>query len=76
MFQKNLFCYYQGFPGGSDGKKSASNAGGPGFDLWIGKISWRREWLPSPVFWPGEFHGQRSLAGYVPWGHEELDMTE
>ena len=37
---------------------------------------WRREWLPTPVFWPGEFHGQGSLAGYSPWGCKELDMTE
>ena len=29
----------------------------PGFDLWVGKIPWRREWLPTPVFWPGEFQG-------------------
>ena len=35
-----------------------------------------REQLPTPVFWPGEFHGQRSLAGYSPWGHKELDMTD
>ena len=32
------------------------------------EIPWRREWLPTPVFWPGEFHGQKSLAGYSPWG--------
>ena len=31
---------------------------------------------PTPVFWPGEFHGQRSLAGYSPWSHKELYMTE
>ena len=37
---------------------------------------WRREWLPTPVFLPGEFHEQRSLAGYRPWGCKELDMTE
>ena len=35
---------------------------------WIQKILWRQEWIPSPVFLPGEFHGQRSLAGYSPWG--------
>ena len=35
-----------------------------------------REWLPTPVFWPGEFHGQRSLAGYSPWGRKESHMTE
>ena len=37
------------------------------FNPWIRKIPWRREWLPTPVFLPGEFHGQRSLAGYSPW---------
>ena len=45
----------------------------PGFGPWIGKIPWRREWLPIPGFLPGEFHGQGSLAGYCPWGHEESD---
>ena len=37
---------------------------------------WRREWLPTPVFLPGEFRGQRSLEGYSPWRHKELDVTE
>jgi len=36
------------------------------FDPWVGKIPWKREWLPTPVFLPGEFHGQRSLVGYNP----------
>ena len=36
----------------------------------------RRKWQPIPVFLPGEFHGQRSLAGYSPWGHKGLDTTE
>ena len=48
----------------------------PGFDPWVRKIPWRREWLPTPVFWPGEFHGQRRLAGYSPWGHKGSDMAE
>ena len=39
------------------------------FDPWVGKIAWRRDRLPTPVFLPGEFHGQRSLAGYSPWGY-------
>ena len=47
-----------------------------GFDPWIGKIPWRREWLLTPVFLPGEFQGQRSLAGYSPWGHKESDTVE
>ena len=37
---------------------------------------WRRKWQPTPVFLPGESHGQRSLAGHGPWGRRELDMTE
>ena len=48
----------------------------PGFDSWVKKISWRREWLPTLVFLPGEFHGQRSLVSYSPWGHIESNMTE
>ena len=36
----------------------------------------RREWLLTPVFLPEEFYGQRSLAGYSPWGHKESDVTE
>ena len=46
------------------------------FDPWVGKISWRRKWQPTPVFLPGEFHGQRSLVGYSKWGRKELDTTE
>ena len=42
----------------------------------VRKIFWRREWLPTPVFLPGEFHGQRNLAGYNPWGGKESDTTE
>ena len=42
----------------------------------FGNIPWGREWLPTPVFLPGEFHGQRSLAGCSPWGFKESDMTE
>ena len=37
--------------------------------------AWRREWQPTPVFLPGEFHGQRSLVGYSPWSGKELYMT-
>ena len=43
----------------------------PGLDSWVRKIPWRRERLPTPVFWPGEFHGM-----YSPWGRKELDTTE
>ena len=55
---------------------SAGDTGDKGFDPWVGKIPWRMEWQPTPVFKPGEFHGQRILAGYSPWDHKELDMTE
>ena len=40
------------------------------------KIPWGRERLPTPVFSPGEFHGQRRLVGYSPWGCKELDQAE
>ena len=46
------------------------------FNPWVGKMPWRREWLPIPVFLPGEFQGQRRLVGYNPWGHKELDTIE
>ena len=39
-------------------------------------MPWRKAWQPTPVFLPREGPGQRSLAGYSPWGHKELDMTE
>ena len=45
-------------------------------DSWVGKIPWRRAWQTTPVFFPGEFHGQRSLADYSPWGLKELDTSE
>ena len=47
-----------------------------GFLSWVRKIPWRRAWQPTPVFLPGESHGQRSLVGYSPQGHTELDTTE
>ena len=56
---------YSSPPGGSAGKESAYNVGD------LGLIPWRRERLPTPVFWPGEFHGL-----YSPWGYKELDTTE
>ena len=48
----------------------------PGFNPWVGKIPWRRAQQPTPVFLPGESHGQRSLVGCGPCGHKELDTTE
>ena len=46
-----------------------------GFDLWVRNIPWRRKWQPPLVFSPGKSHGQRSLAGFSPWGNKESDMT-
>ena len=53
-----------GFPGGSDGKESTYNAGYLGLVPGSVRSPGERASLPTPVFWPGEFHGQRSLAGY------------
>ena len=47
-----------------------------GFDPWIGKIPWRRAWQSTPVFSPGESHGQKSLVGHSSWGRNESDTTE
>ena len=51
----------------------------PGLNLWVRKIPWRKNCQPTPVFLPGEFHGQRSLAGYSPWdcrvGHDWVINT-
>ena len=58
------------------GKESAYQCRRRRFDPWIGKIPWRRKLYPTPVFLPGQSHGQRSLAGYSPWGREESDTTE
>ena len=46
------------------------------FNSWVRKMPWSRKWQPTPLFLPGKSHGQRSLAGYSPWGHKKLDMTE
>ena len=72
----NIFNYYiqevSGvFPCDSADKRICLQCGRPGFDPWVGKIPWRREWLLTPVFWPREFHGLYSL-----WGCRELDTIE
>ena len=58
-----------GFPGGASGKEPTFHCRRHkrlGFSLWVCKIPWRRAWQPTPVFLPGESHGQRSLLGYGP----------
>ena len=68
-----------GFPGGSVIRNSLVSAG-DARDMCLipesGRICWRRKWQPAPVFLPGKFHGQSSLAGYSTRGHKELDTTE
>ena len=56
------------FPWWLSGKESTCQYRKCRFDPWVGKIPWRREWQPTPVFLPGKSHGQRSLAGYSQWG--------
>ena len=64
-------------PGSSVVKNLPANAGATGDvgSILVRKIPWRRKWQPTAVFLPGEFHGERSLAGYSSWGHKELDMS-
>ena len=67
------------FPGGASGQEPTCQSSiwkRCGFDPWMGKIPWRRAWQLTPVFLPGESHGQRSLVGYGPQGWKELDMIE
>ena len=54
------------------GKEPACQCRRHGFDPWVGKIPWRKKWLPTPVFLPRKSQGQRSLAGYRPWGHKRV----
>ena len=66
-------------PGGASGKESACqyrNSRRHRFAPWVRKIPWRSKWQPTPVFLPGESHGQRSLAGYSPRGCKESGTTE
>ena len=56
-----------GFLDGSVVKNPPANARRYKFDPWLGKIPWRKEWQPTPVFLLGKSHGQRSLGGYSPW---------
>ena len=85
MWEKNLkkngythTCIYTGFPGGSDDKVTTYEC--RRHETWV-QSSGRedtldKEWLPTLLFLPGEFHGQRSLADYNPWGQKESDTTE
>jgi len=69
---------HKGFPGGASGREHTSQC--RRYETWLRCLGqgdpWRRAWQTTPVFLPGESHGQRSLAGYSPRGHKELDTTE
>ena len=68
-----------GFPGGASGKELACHCRRckrHRFDPRVKTIPWRRALQPTPIFLPGESHGQRSLVGYSPWGRKESDTTE
>ena len=72
-----LYSLNLGFPGGASGKEPACQYRRPRFHPWVGRIPWRRRaWQSTPVFLPGEFHGQRSLVGYSPWSRKGWDITE
>ena len=65
------FTIYSGLPWWLSWQRICLQCGRPGFDPWVGKISWRMEWLPTLIFWPGEFHEL-----YSPWGGKESKTTE
>ena len=70
---------YLGFPGSARGKGptcQCRRCKRCRFSPWFGKVPFRRAWHPTPVFLPGESHGQRTLAGYSPWDRKEWDTTE
>ena len=52
--------------------KNLSANAGDWFDPWVGKVSWRRTWQPTPAFLLGKSHGQRNLVGYSPWDHSRI----
>ena len=63
-------------PPANAGEKRDGAGGWGVIHPWVGKIPWRRAWQPTPIFLPGESHGQRSLAGYSPKGYKKSDTTE
>ena len=72
-------CLNLGFSGVLVIRNLTANAGDvrdAGLFPGSGRFPWRRAGQPTPVFLPGESHGQRSLAGYSPQSHKEVDTTE
>ena len=79
LYKKLEVNLCQGFPNGASGKEPSCQCRRckrHRFDPGVGKNPWRRAWQPTPGFLPGESYGERSLAGYNPWGRKESDMTE
>ena len=79
LFSESNHAYSLASPGGASGKEPTFQCTRPkkhSFNPWVRKTPWRRAWQPTPVFLPGESHGQRSLMGHNPQGHKEFDMTE
>ena len=73
--QSDLYTYTHGYIySGSVVKNPDTKAGDEGykFDPWVGKIPWSRKWQAAPALSSGESHGQRSVAGYSPWGHKRV----
>ena len=73
VWQKSDSWKAVNMPGGSKGKMQCKR---PRFNCWVGKIPWRREWLPTLLFLHGEFRGRKSLVGYSPWGRQESELSD
>ena len=71
-----VYIYVYGLPWWLRWEGICLQCGRPGFNPWVGKISWKRKWQPTPVFLPRKPNGWRSLVGYSPWGRKESNMTE
>ena len=71
QLRENICTIYTSFPSGSDGKESTYDVGDLGLIPGLGRSSGEGKGYPTPVFWPGEFHGL-----YSPWGCIELDMIK
>ena len=77
----NCVCVHWGSPGSTNGKEPARQCQRRRckrrkFDPWVEKIPWRKKWQPTPVFLPGEVHGQRRLMCFDLYGCKELDTTQ
>ena len=80
LFSENLLDFHlsdlifpPGLPGGASSKEFACKSKGHRFDPWVGNISRKRKWHPTPAFLPEEFHGQRSLVGCSPCGRQRVE---